>query len=70
MVLIGEQGSGKSTYISNYINDIQSRGEGAIIIDYIKDCELTKSLEKHINNDKKIILDLNFFCLVVLFCRT
>lgn len=58
LVLIGEQGSGKSTYMSNYINDIQSRGEEAIVIDYIKDCELTKSLEKHIDSNKKIILDL------------
>lgn len=58
-VLIGEQGSGKTTAISNYVNDIQSRGEGAMIIDFIKNCELSETIKKVVPNNKLIELDMS-----------
>lgn len=59
LVLIGEQGSGKTTYISNYVNNIQSRDEGAIVIDYIKNCDLSTTIEKVVSKEKLIILDMS-----------
>lgn len=58
LVLIGEQGSGKTTYISNYVKYIQSRNEGCIVIDYIKNCELSESI-KHVT-PKKSLIELDF----------
>jgi hypothetical protein len=59
VVLIGEQGSGKTTYISNYTKYIQSRNEGCIVLDFIKNCELAYTIEKSTPKDKLIILDMS-----------
>lgn len=60
LVLVGEQGSGKSTYIGNYVKNIQSRDEGCIVIDYIKNCELANSIEQSCKDKSKlIILDMS-----------
>lgn len=59
LVLIGEQGSGKTTFISNYVNNIQSRDEGAIVIDYIKNCDLSTTIEKVVAKERLIILDMS-----------
>lgn len=62
IVFIGEQGSGKTTYISNYVKDIQKRDEGAIVIDFIKNCELASTIENNIEDKSKlIVLDLSNF---------
>ena len=59
VVLVGEQGSGKTTYIKNYVKMAQLRGEGCFIIDYIKNCELSQEI-KEVVSDKNIIeLDLS-----------
>lgn len=59
LVLLGEQGSGKTTYMSNYIKYIQSRNEGAIIIDFIKNCELSTIIQENTPNDKLVVIDLS-----------
>lgn len=59
VVLVGEQGSGKTTYISNYVKYIQSRDEGAIVIDYIKNCELSETIKKVTPRDKIVELDMS-----------
>ena len=59
LVLIGEQGSGKTTFICNYSHDIQSRNEGAIVLDFIKNCELSSSIERNTPSDKLIVLDMS-----------
>ena len=61
LVLVGEQGSGKSTYLANYINCIQKRNEGAIVIDFIKNCELANIIDKHIDKSRCVILDMTDF---------
>ncbi|MEG0944411.1 MAG: hypothetical protein RSD74_02235 [Angelakisella sp.] len=59
LVLVGEQGSGKSTYIGNYVQSIQSRDEGCIVIDYIKNCEVATGIENiYIDKSKLIVLDM------------
>lgn len=59
LVLIGEQGSGKTTYISNYVNSIQKRNEGCIVIDYIKNCELSQTIKKVVPKNNLIELDMS-----------
>lgn len=59
LVLVGEQGSGKTTMILNYIRCILKRDEGAMVIDYIKNCELSSNIEKEVPKDKLIILDMS-----------
>ena len=58
-VLVGEQGSGKTTYISNYVNNIQKRNEGCIIPDFIKNCELSETIKKVVPKDRLIELDMS-----------
>lgn len=55
LVLVGEQGSGKSTYIKNYVKYIRSRGEGCIIIDFIKNCEVAQAVQ----DKDSIVLDMS-----------
>jgi GTPase SAR1 family protein len=59
LVLIGEQGSGKTTYISNYVQSIQKRNEGCMVIDFIKNCELSEIIKKVTPKDKLIELDMS-----------
>lgn len=59
LVLIGEQGSGKTTYISNYVKYIQKRNEGCILIDYIKNCELADTIKKAVPSNRIIELDMS-----------
>lgn len=59
LVLIGEQGAGKTTYLANYVNCILSRNEGCILIDYIKNCELAQEIEKVVSADKLISIDMS-----------
>lgn len=59
LVLIGEQGSGKTTYLSNYVKNILSRDEGCIVIDYIKNCELSESIKNVTPKNKLIELDMS-----------
>lgn len=58
-VLVGEQGSGKTTYISNYVNYIQRRKEGCMVIDYIKNCELSASIKKVVPSSNLIEIDMS-----------
>jgi len=59
LVLIGEQGSGKSTYISNYVKYIQRRNEGCMLIDYIKNCELAEAIKNASPSSRVIELDMS-----------
>jgi hypothetical protein len=58
-VLIGEQGSGKTTCMSNYVDCIQKRDEGAMVIDFIKNCELSETIKKVVPSSRLIELDLS-----------
>lgn len=55
--LIGQQGSGKTVFISNLANSIQKQPESCIIIDYIKNCELSDEIIKQTPKDKLVVLD-------------
>lgn len=60
LILIGQQGSGKTTYIKNLSKYCNNNGEGVIILDFIKNCELSKDVEGVIKNKDDIItIDLS-----------
>lgn len=59
LVLVGGQGSGKSTFIANYCHNANARKEGILIIDYIKNCELSDAICSVIPNEDRIVLDLS-----------
>ena len=59
LVILGPQGSGKSTFIANYAYDVYKARESAVIIDYIKYCELSETIKKVIPKDYILELDLS-----------
>lgn len=58
LVLIGAQGGGKTTYMGNYAKDCVEAKEGIIVIDFIKNCELSEDIKKYIPGNKLIEIDL------------
>jgi hypothetical protein len=59
LVLLGPQGSGKSEFIANYSKAATSTGEGLILIDFIKNCELSDKVKSVVNKDRLIEIDLS-----------
>ena len=59
IVLLARQGGGKTTYLCNYANYCTLRNENVVHIDFIKNNEASKTIEKAVNKDKAIILDLS-----------
>lgn len=59
LVLLGPQGCGKSTFLGNYSKDASCAGEGVILIDYIKNCELSEEIKKVVPANKLIEIDLS-----------
>ena len=57
LVCNGSQGAGKSTYVANIYRFARTRGEGGVLIDYIKNNELTKEVLKYIPKEDIILLD-------------
>lgn len=57
IVLVGEQGAGKTTYMSNYINYTRRRTEGVIIIDFIKNCALSKAIQSVVPKEDVIVIN-------------
>lgn len=59
LLLVGAQGSGKSTFIANYCYQAHSRGEGIFILDFIKNCELSDAICKAIPESDRVVLELH-----------
>jgi hypothetical protein len=57
LVVNGAQGAGKSKYIANYYRFANMRKEGGVVIDYIKNCELTEDIIKYLPKEDTIVLD-------------
>ena len=55
-VLVSPQGGGKTTLISNLAVNSFKKGQANIFIDYIKDCEASKTVEKYIDSPKDIVI--------------
>ncbi|MCD3211087.1 hypothetical protein G8T71_06925 [Clostridium botulinum C/D] len=59
LVALGGQGCGKTEYFKNYSKDVTSKDENLIILDFIKNCEFSNDVERVVDKDKLIILDLS-----------
>ncbi|NFO89028.1 hypothetical protein FDC58_16860 [Clostridium botulinum] len=59
LMLLGRQGGGKTTYMCNYANYCLSRNESIVHIDFIKNCEASKAIEKVVPKDRLIVLDFS-----------
>lgn len=58
LVLIGAMGGGKSTYLANFTKDCINNNESVVIIDFIKQCELSESIKDITPKDKILEIDL------------
>lgn len=59
LTLIGSQGGGKTTYIKHYVGDCIKVGEGVIVIDFIKGCELSEEIKKITPKNKLVEINLS-----------
>lgn len=59
LVLLARQGGGKTTYLCNYAKYCTLKNENVVHIDFIKNNEASKTIEKSVAKDKVIILDLS-----------
>ena len=59
LIMIGAQGSGKSTYGANYFKFVNSRKEGGVAIDFIKNCEMSDEIISYLPSDDTVILNYN-----------
>lgn len=57
LVEIGAQGAGKSTFIANYYRFAAVRKEGGVVIDFIKNCEMSEEVISYLSPEDRIILD-------------
>jgi hypothetical protein len=58
-IVVGGMGSGKSEVTITFTVCASRINHGAIVLDYIKDCELSRKMEQYIPKDKLIIIDLS-----------
>lgn len=58
LVMIGSQGGGKSEFIKNVAINCMNNGEGVILIDFIKSCNLSETIAKHVPEDRLVKIDL------------
>lgn len=58
LVLVGAQGGGKTTFIGNNVYDAIKAGEGCVVVDIIKNCELSSAIEAITPKDRLVVLDL------------
>lgn len=59
LTIIGSQGSGKTKYLGNYVRYANNRKEGCLIIDFIKNCELSDSIINAIPKQDCIVIDMS-----------
>jgi hypothetical protein len=59
LILLAPQGAGKSNFIANYCKYAHKANESNIIIDYVKNCELSDAVPKVIDKNKLITIDLS-----------
>lgn len=58
LVTIGGQGAGKTTLMGNYAKNCCDAGEGIIVLDFIKNCELSDTIKESVDKNKIIELDM------------
>ena len=59
LILLGSMGAGKTTYFKGYSKQAAANGEGLVVLDYIKKCELSDKISKSVPKEKLLIIDLS-----------
>lgn len=59
LMILGRQGGGKSTYLANYCKYAIERNESIFVLDYIKNCEMSRDIETVVPKNKLVILDFS-----------
>lgn len=59
LIFLGPMGSGKTFQNTQYAKDVINAKEGLIVIDYIKSCELSKSIEAITPEERLVVLDMS-----------
>lgn len=49
-IVVGPMGAGKTEYIKNFAIEANRKGDSVVVIDYIKNCELSYEINKHIKD--------------------
>lgn len=57
LVIIGAQGAGKSIFNANYVKMANKRKEGSVVIDFIKNCELSDDIIRNTPPEDLLVLD-------------
>jgi|GEM_PF-506223 len=57
LIEIGSQGAGKSTFMAKYYYFANKRKEGGVVIDFIKNCEMSAEIIKYLPPEDSIVLD-------------
>lgn len=60
-IIIGPNRAGKSTLLQNMVNDAMNNGECAIVVDYIRNCELSEEIAALFPADKVLRIDCRDF---------
>lgn len=58
LTVMGPQGAGKTTYFANYVKYAHSKKESVIVIDFIKNCELSQAIEEVVPKEDLLIINL------------
>lgn len=58
LVVLGPQRSGKSTYFGNYSKDVIKKRESLVVIDFVKNCELSEEIERVTPKEQLTTVDL------------
>lgn len=59
VILLGPMGAGKTFQNLQYAKDVIAAGEGLIVIDYIKNCDLANKIEAVTPKERLIVLDMS-----------
>lgn len=59
MVITGSQGAGKTTFLKEYSSDCVKSKEGLIIIDIIKNCQLSDDIKSIVPKERLVEIDLS-----------
>lgn len=59
VILLGPMGAGKTFQNLQYAKDVIAAGEGLIVIDYIKNCDLANKIEAITPKERLIVLDMS-----------
>lgn len=58
LTCVGGQGAGKTTFLCNYVKDCIKANESVVILDFIKNCELSEDIAKVTPKDRLVKINL------------